>query len=49
MSARNAECEGCGVTAADMPYEELGMTLEDASEFMFVSDGKTTLCNGCAR
>jgi hypothetical protein len=27
----------------------LGMTLEDASEFMFVSDGKTTLCNGCAR
>lgn len=44
MSGRNAECSLCGVTAADLPYEELGMTLTEASEFLF-DDG---LCQGCA-
>jgi hypothetical protein len=46
--SRNAECVGCGITAADMPYEEMGMTLEDASEFLFVHDGNAVLCSGCA-
>jgi hypothetical protein len=44
----NAECEGCGVTAADLPYEDLGMTLDEASEFMFVHADGGALCNGCA-
>jgi hypothetical protein len=48
VSRRNAECEGCGVTAADLPYEDLHMTIEEASEFMFTHDNGTTLCNGCA-
>ena len=41
----NAECEGCGVTAADFPYEEIGFTLAEASEYLFVDPA---LCNGCA-
>lgn len=41
----NAECSACGVTAADLPYEELGMTLAEASAFFF-EDGR---CQGCAR
>jgi hypothetical protein len=46
--ADNAECEGCGVTAADMPHEDLGMTLAEASEFMFVHADGGSLCVGCA-
>jgi hypothetical protein len=46
--ADNAECEGCGVTAADLPYEHLGMTLAEASEFLFVHEDGKALCNGCA-
>lgn len=41
----NAECRHCGVTAADLPYEELGMDLDTASELLF-EDG---LCQGCAQ
>jgi hypothetical protein len=44
----NAECVRCGVTAADLPYEDLGMTLDEASEFLFDRDGNTILCQGCA-
>lgn len=44
----NAECEGCGVTAADMPYENMGMTVEETSEFMFIHEGGKALCVGCA-
>lgn len=44
----NAECVACGITAADMPYEELGMTLEDAAEFWFDHDGNQAFCRGCA-
>lgn len=40
----NAECAHCGVAAADLPYEDLGMTLAEASEFLF-DDG---LCQGCS-
>jgi hypothetical protein len=40
---RNAECSRCGVTAADLPYEDMGLTLAEASEFLF-EDG---LCQGC--
>jgi len=39
----NAECTACGVTAADLPYEEMGLTLDEVSEFLF-DDG---LCQGC--
>lgn len=45
---RNAECSRCGVTAADLPYEDLGMTLNEASEFLFDHDRNRTLCQGCA-
>lgn len=44
----NAECARCGVTAADLPYEQMGMTLAEASEFLFDHDGNTVLCQGCA-
>jgi hypothetical protein len=44
----NAECVRCGVTAADLPYEDLGMTLAEASAFLFDHDGNTVLCQGCA-
>jgi hypothetical protein len=44
----NAECAHCGVTAADLPHEDLGMTLDEASEFLFDHDGNTILCQGCA-
>lgn len=46
----NAECARCGVTAADLPYEELGMTLAEASEFLFDHDneGRGVLCQGCS-
>lgn len=40
----SAECRRCGVTAADLPYEELGLDLDTASEVLF-EDG---LCQGCA-
>lgn len=39
----NAECACCGVTAADLPYEEMGLSRDEASEFLF-EDG---LCQGC--
>lgn len=41
---RNAECRQCGVTAADLPYEELGLTVDQASECLFDGD----LCRGCS-
>lgn len=45
----NAECDGCGVTAADLPYEDLGLSLDEASEFLFERDGgSVTLCQGCS-
>lgn len=47
MSSANAECVGCGITAADLPYDDLGMTLDEASEFLFDHDGNTCLCQGC--
>lgn len=46
---RNAECATCGVTAADLPYEEMGLTLEGASDELFDHDGPEARCMGCAR
>jgi hypothetical protein len=46
--AENAECVKCGITAADLPHDDLGMTLDEASEFLFDHDGNTILCRGCA-
>lgn len=43
----NAECARCEVTAADFPYEDLGMTLTEASEFLFEHDRDEVLCRGC--
>ena len=40
----NAECTECGVTAADLPYQDLGLSLSEASELLF-EDGR---CQGCA-
>lgn len=47
--ATNAECEGCGVTAADLPYEDLDMTLDDASDLLFEQVSGVTYCQGCAQ
>lgn len=44
----NAECRKCGVTAADLPFEEMGMTLEEASEQWFERVGSDTFCQACA-
>lgn len=45
----NAECSACGVTAADMPWEELDIpTVEDAGELPFVRVDGVTYCRGCA-
>lgn len=44
----NAECARCGVTAADLPHEDLGMTLVEASEFLFDHNGNVALCQGCS-
>lgn len=41
----NAECYRCGVTAFDLPYEELGLDLDEASELLF-DEG---MCQGCAQ
>jgi len=44
----NAECRKCGVTAADLPFEEMGMTLEEASGQWFERVGSDTFCQACA-
>lgn len=44
----NAECASCGITAADLPYEDLGMTLEEASDLLFDHDDVVTTCQGCS-
>lgn len=47
----NAECDGCGITAADLPYEEMGLSLDEASELWFEPihlSGGLYLCQGCA-
>jgi len=48
--AENAECARCGIAATDLPYEDLGMTLAEASEFLFDHDneGLGVLCQGCS-
>lgn len=43
----SAECESCGVTAADLPFEDMGLTLEEASDVLFEHEGGVTLCVGC--
>lgn len=48
MSGENAECASCGVTAADLPYEDMGLTVAMASEFLFDHEGPVVRCNGCA-
>ena len=48
MTYLNAECARCGVRASDLPHEELGMTLAEASEFLFNHDGNAALCQGCS-
>lgn len=47
--SRNAECAGCGVTAADLPYEDLGLDLEEASDTLFERINGATYCRGCAQ
>jgi hypothetical protein len=47
--ARNAECSTCGVTAADLPWEEMGLPdLDEASDLLFETSGGETYCQGCA-
>lgn len=43
----NAECAACGVTAADLPFEDMGLTLDQASEVLFDGDEGVVLCQGC--
>lgn len=44
----NAECSRCGVTAADLPFEEMGLDLDEASDLLFDRENGETLCQGCA-
>lgn len=41
------ECARCGVTVYDLPFEELGLSAEDAVETMFEQHEGRTLCQGC--
>lgn len=45
----NAECTRCGVTAADLPYEELDLSLDEASELLFEPVDGERMCQGCAQ
>jgi hypothetical protein len=45
--SRNIECVQCGVTAADLPYEQLDMTLTEACESFFNNDGDGPTCQWC--
>lgn len=49
MSDRNAECAACGITAADLPYEEMGLELGEASDVLFERIRNATYCQGCAQ
>lgn len=40
------ECVVCGITPGDLPYEEMGLTLEEAEETMFVKAGDLAWCMG---
>ena len=48
MSETNPECEGCGITAEDMPYEDLGIPRDEVAEIMFVHSDGGRICVGCA-
>ena len=41
-------CEGCGIAAADLPYEVMGLTLEEAEELFFEHIDGEPYCQGCA-
>jgi hypothetical protein len=43
----NPECDGCGITAEDLPYEDLGLSREEAAEYMFEAIGSRILCRSC--
>lgn len=44
----DVECARCGVTPGDVPYEDLGLDLDDVADFLFEHDGERWLCQGCA-
>lgn len=44
----NAECAACGVTAADLPHEDLGLTVAEASELLFEHANGSVRCQGRA-
>lgn len=45
----NAECTRCGVTTADLPWEDLGIPdLGEASDLLFETVDGLTYCQGCA-
>lgn len=44
-----AECETCGVTTFDLPYEELELDAEEADDLLFEQVDGTTYCQGCAQ
>lgn len=42
------ECTTCGVTLHDLPFEELGLSEEDAADTLFEYIKGKTYCWGCA-
>lgn len=42
-----SECALCGVTPHDLPFEELGLTAEEAADVLFERDQGETYCQGC--
>ena len=45
----SVECVRCGITPGDLPYEELGLTLDEAAETLFERVDGETRCQGCAQ
>lgn len=39
-----AECEHCGVTVHDLPFEELGLSVEEAADSLFERVDGVTYC-----
>ena len=42
------ECARCGIRPSDLPLADLGLTEDDAADFMFDHDGDDWFCQGCA-
>lgn len=42
------ECVACGIAVSDLPYEELGLDVDEAADVLFERIDGQTYCQGCA-